>query len=36
VGGMLVGPVMLLLAVPALRMIFLGRDNNPVSEVQSG
>ncbi|MGB8006618.1 MAG: efflux RND transporter permease subunit [Terriglobales bacterium] len=26
VGGMLVGPVMLLLAVPALRMIFLGRD----------
>jgi cobalt-zinc-cadmium resistance protein CzcA len=27
VGGMLVGPVMLLLAVPALRMIFLGRDN---------
>ncbi|MGD0471536.1 MAG: CusA/CzcA family heavy metal efflux RND transporter [Terriglobales bacterium] len=28
VGGMLVGPVMLLLAVPALRMIFLGRDNN--------
>jgi cobalt-zinc-cadmium resistance protein CzcA len=36
VGGMLVGPVMLLLAVPALRMIFLGRDNHPVSEVQSG
>ena len=29
VGGMLVGPVMLLLAVPALRMIFLGRDNHP-------
>ena len=28
VGGMLVGPVMLLLAVPALRMMFLGRDNN--------
>ena len=28
VGGMLLGPVMLLLAVPALRMIFLGRDNN--------
>jgi cobalt-zinc-cadmium resistance protein CzcA len=27
VGGMLVGPVMLLLAVPALRMIFLGRDS---------
>jgi len=36
VGGMLLGPVMLLLAVPALRMIFLGRDNDPVSEVQSG
>jgi len=36
VGGMLVGPVMLLLAVPALRMIFLGRDHDPVSEVQSG
>jgi cobalt-zinc-cadmium resistance protein CzcA len=36
VGGMLVGPVMLLLAVPALRMIFLGRDNHPVSEVQRG
>jgi heavy metal efflux system protein len=28
VGGMLVGPVMLLLAVPALRMIFLGRENH--------
>ena len=30
VGGMLVGPVMLLLAVPALRMIFLGRDNTRI------
>ena len=29
VGGMLLGPVMLLLAVPALRMIFLGRDDHP-------
>ncbi len=28
VGGMLVGPVMLLLAVPALRMIFLGGENH--------
>jgi heavy metal efflux system protein len=28
VGGMLLGPVMLLLAVPALRMMFLGRDNH--------
>jgi len=35
VGGMLVGPVMLLLAVPALRMIFLGRDNPHTSEVHS-
>jgi cobalt-zinc-cadmium resistance protein CzcA len=33
VGGMLLGPVMLLLAVPALRMIFLGRDTHPPSEV---
>jgi heavy metal efflux system protein len=32
VGGMLVGPVMLLLAVPALRMIFLGRENSQVPE----
>jgi cobalt-zinc-cadmium resistance protein CzcA len=36
VGGMLVGPVMLLLAVPALRMIFLGGDNHHMSEVHSG
>jgi len=28
VGGMLVGPVMLLIAVPALRMIFLGGENH--------
>jgi heavy metal efflux system protein len=36
VGGMLLGPVMLLLAVPALRMIFIGRDHehNPKAEVQ--
>jgi cobalt-zinc-cadmium resistance protein CzcA len=32
VGGMLVGPVMLLLAVPALRMIFLGGENHAASE----
>ncbi len=38
VGGMLVGPVMLLLAVPALRMIFIGQDreHNHKSEVQPG
>ncbi len=28
VGGMLVGPIMLLLVVPALRMMFLGGDNH--------
>jgi cobalt-zinc-cadmium resistance protein CzcA len=32
VGGMLVGPVMLLLAVPALRMIILGGDHPSGSE----
>jgi heavy metal efflux system protein len=30
VGGMLVGPVMLLLAVPALRLLLIGRDTHPV------
>jgi cobalt-zinc-cadmium resistance protein CzcA len=29
VGGMFVGPIMLLLVVPALKMVFLGRDKNP-------
>jgi heavy metal efflux system protein len=28
VGGMLLGPVMLLLAVPALRLIFLGGEHH--------
>jgi heavy metal efflux system protein len=32
VGGMLVGPFMLLVAVPALRMMFLSHDTRPVSE----
>jgi cobalt-zinc-cadmium resistance protein CzcA len=32
VGGMLVGPIMLLLAVPALRLIFLGGERNPAPE----
>jgi cobalt-zinc-cadmium resistance protein CzcA len=32
VGGMLIGPVMLLLAVPPLRMMFLGRDISAASE----
>jgi cobalt-zinc-cadmium resistance protein CzcA len=35
VGGMLLGPVMLLLAVPALRMIFLERENGTTPEVES-
>lgn len=35
VGGMLVGPVMLLLAVPALRMIFLGGENRSTQEAES-
>jgi heavy metal efflux system protein len=32
VGGMLVGPFMLLCAVPALRMIFLGHDQHPIAQ----
>jgi heavy metal efflux system protein len=32
VGGMLVGPFMLLVVVPALRMIFLGGNNHPVPQ----
>jgi cobalt-zinc-cadmium resistance protein CzcA len=33
VGGMLVGPIMLLLVVPALRMVFLGHDSHrPVGD----
>ena len=35
VGGMLVGPIMLLLVVPPLRMVFLGRENGSVPEVES-
>jgi len=35
VGGMLVGPVMLLLVVPALRMVFLGSENGSTPEVES-
>jgi len=34
VGGMLVGPVMLLLAVPALRVIFLGGENDSTQEAE--
>jgi heavy metal efflux system protein len=35
VGGMLIGPIMLLLVVPALRIIFLGRDREPVVKAVS-
>ena len=35
VGGMLIGPIMLLLAVPALRMIFLGREDGTIQEAES-
>lgn len=35
VGGMLVGPIMLLLVVPALRMVFLGGENGSTQEVDS-
>jgi cobalt-zinc-cadmium resistance protein CzcA len=33
VGGMLVGPIMLLIVVPALQVIFLGHDKNPAPAV---
>jgi heavy metal efflux system protein len=29
VGGMLIGPIMLLVVVPALRMLFLGTESDP-------
>jgi heavy metal efflux system protein len=32
VGGMLLGPIMLLLAVPPLRMVFLGKDERGAAE----
>ena len=35
VGGMLVGPIMLLLAVPALRIIFLGGENHQAPEAHT-
>jgi heavy metal efflux system protein len=34
VGGMLVGPLMLLVVVPALRLVFLRRDSGPTQEVE--
>jgi heavy metal efflux system protein len=33
VGGMFFGPMMLLIVVPALRMVFLGHDTGPAHEV---
>jgi cobalt-zinc-cadmium resistance protein CzcA len=36
VGGMLVGPLMLLVVVPALRMMLLGREHGPDGAVASG
>ena len=36
VGGMLVGPIMLLVVVPALRMMFLGREHGPETSEGSG
>jgi hypothetical protein len=28
VGGMLIGPIMLLVVVPALQLVFLGKDDD--------
>jgi heavy metal efflux system protein len=36
VGGMLIGPIMLLIVVPALRMMFLGREGDPRSADRAG
>jgi cobalt-zinc-cadmium resistance protein CzcA len=36
VGGMLIGPVLLLLVVPALQMIFLGKEDNAAAEHHGG
>ncbi|MGH7973829.1 MAG: efflux RND transporter permease subunit, partial [Limisphaerales bacterium] len=35
VGGMFVGPIMLLIVVPALKMVFLGRDHQPILNIES-
>jgi cobalt-zinc-cadmium resistance protein CzcA len=36
VGGMLIGPVMLLVVVPALQSLFLGREHRPTPETEAG
>jgi cobalt-zinc-cadmium resistance protein CzcA len=35
VGGMLIGPIMLLIVVPALKMVFLGREKDHTPETDS-
>jgi heavy metal efflux system protein len=36
VGGMFIGPLLLLVVAPALRKIFLSRERQPVSETENG
>ncbi len=36
VGGMLIGPIMLLIVVPALQTLFLGRGGNAEAETEAG
>jgi cobalt-zinc-cadmium resistance protein CzcA len=36
VGGMLIGPIMLLVVVPALRMMFLGRQGESQAAREAG
>ena len=36
VGGMLIGPIMLLIVVPALQTLFLGRSGNAEAETEAG
>ena len=36
VGGMLIGPLMLLVVVPALRMMFLGSEGEPQGAAEAG
>ena len=36
VGGMLIGPIMLLIVVPALQIVFLGRDSGAGAEAKEG
>ena len=36
VGGMLIGPILLLLVVPALQRVFLGKDDAPIGATPAG